>query len=176
MGPLNSGLAPMLFIVSALAAAVTPLVDRETATALNSEAGFPGWPSRHEGRALTELPLSAREQSFVRDFPGRIGRFSDGRRENIQRWAAEPTRRLHPASDCFRGSGYAITPLPLHRDVTGTPMGCFRATRGYETLRVCEALRDDHGQTWPDASSWYWSAVMGNSTGPWWSVVVAEGT
>ena len=53
-------------------------------------------------------------------------------------------------------------------------MSCFRAIRGDETLRVCEALRDDHGQTWSDASSWYWDTMFANSQGPWWSIVVAE--
>jgi hypothetical protein len=163
-----------LFLFAALAAALVPLLTRTHENASQFAGGFPGWPSHYEGRPLTELPLAAREQAFVRDFPGRVGRFSDGQREIIVRWVAEPTRRLHPASDCFRGSGYTITPLPLQRDAAGTPMGCFRASRHGETMRVCEALRDDHGQTWPDASSWYWTTMLGGSDGPWWSVVVAE--
>lgn len=163
-----------LFLLAALAAALAPLFKSTRENVSQFAAGFPGWPSQYEGRPLTELPLSSREQAFVRDFPGRIGRFSDGNREIIMRWVAEPTRRLHPASDCFRGSGYKITPLPLQRDAAGTPMGCFRASRHGEAMSVCEALRDDHGHTWSDASSWYWTTMFGGSEGPWWSVVVAD--
>jgi exosortase/archaeosortase family protein len=156
---------------AALAAALMPLVAHAPGRAA-AVAGFPGWPGEHEGRTLTPLPLTDREAAFVRDFPGRIARFSDGSREIILRWVAEPTRRLHPASDCFRGSGYAITPLPLRRDVSGAAMGCFRATRGGEVMTVCEQIRDGAGTRWSDASSWYWEAMLGRSQGPWWSVVV----
>ena len=43
-----------------------------------------------------------------------------------------------------------------------------------ETLRVYERIYDDHSNTWTDTSAWYWSALLGNTTGPWWSVTIAE--
>ena len=122
------------------------------------ERDFPGWPTRYEGRALIELPLTPREAAFVQDFPGRVGRFSDGRREIIIRWVGAPTRRLHPAADCFRGSGYGITPLPVRRDAAGAAMGCFRASHAARRMTVCELIRDEHGESWPDVSAWYWHA------------------
>jgi hypothetical protein len=161
-------------LVAAAAAALAPLVARPGGAAPVAEGTFPGWPTQYEGRALTELPLAQREVAFVRDFPGRVGRFSDGRREIIIRWVGAPTRRLHPAADCFRGSGYGVTPLPVGKDATGAAMGCFRASHGADVLTVCELIRDEHGASWPDVSAWYWNSMLGASPAPWWSFVVAE--
>src|SRR5262249_19477717 len=40
-------------------------------------------------------------------------------------------------------------------------------------LKVCELIRDERGQNWPDVSAWYWHALLGWTHSPWWSVVVA---
>ena len=169
----TSGCAIAAFLLAALTAAAAPLVGGSNdAKAMN--AGFPGWPTQYEGRPLTAMPLTARENSFVRDFPGRVDRFSDGQREIIIRWIDAPTRRLHSAADCFRGIGYGITPLPVRRSMSGAAMSCFRAGRGGDAVAVCETIRDEHGSIWPDVSAWYWSAMFGASPGPWWSFVVAE--
>jgi hypothetical protein len=164
----------VLFLIACVGAALAPFLPRGPAQA-GITAGFPGWPTHYEGRRLAQVPLSAREQGFVADFPGKIGRFSDGQREIIIRWVAEPTRHLHPAADCLRGIGYAIKPLPVQSDANGTPMSCLRATRDGEALSVCEVLRDTQGQSWPDVSAWYWSALFSGG-GPWWSYVVASPT
>lgn len=163
------------FLLAALAAAVSPLLDKADGMAKTAGDSFPGWPTHYEGHALTELALTEREAAFTRDFPGRIGRFSDGRREIIIRWVNAPTRRLHPAVDCFRGSGYSTTPLPVRRDAAGAAMGCFQARNGGHDMRVCEVIRDEQGESWPDVSAWYWGAVFDSKRGPWWSFVVAEG-
>jgi hypothetical protein len=160
--------------VSAIVTAVVPLLDKSVGGMGAMEIGFPGWPTHHDGDTLRQMPLTQRELAFVRDFPGRVGRFSDGRREIIIRWVGAPTRRLHPAVDCLRASGYSIAALPARRDGRGAPMGCFRASRGDESMRVCEVIRDEQGQSWPDVSAWYWHAVLGTSSSPWWSIVVAE--
>jgi hypothetical protein len=161
------------FLISVLAAALVPLFARGD-KAIAATENFPGWPTTYESRELTELPLTPREAAFVRDFPGRVGRFSDGRREIIIRWLGAPTRRLHPAADCFRGSGYGVTPMPVRKDATGAAMSCFRASHGHDTLVVCELIRDERGASWPDVSAWYWSGMLGTSVAPWWSFVVAE--
>ena len=140
--------------------------------AIAADRHFPGWPTHYEGRALTELALTQRELAFVRDFPGRVGRFSDGSREIIIRWIGAPTRRLHPAADCFRGLGYSVTPLPVGKDATGAAMGCFRASHGADHLTVCEVIRDQRGGSWPDVSAWYWDGLLGASCG---AVVVVRG-
>jgi hypothetical protein len=175
MGTMRVRRDVVAFLVAALVAGLVPLAGtaREQATVATKD--FPGWPSQHEGRALTELPLTEREASFVKGFPGQVGRFSDGRREIIIRWVSAPTRLLHGSADCFRGSGYSVAPVPVRRDAAGTPMGCFRASRsGAENLIVCEVIRDGRGESWPDVSAWYWNALFGSGGGPWWSFVVAE--
>jgi hypothetical protein len=137
-------------------------------------ADFPGWPTSFEGRGLTQLPLSEREERFAGDFPGRIGRFTDGRREVIVRFVTDATRKLHPASDCFAGVGYRVRPLPLRVDEAGARWGSFTAERGGERLRVYERIHADSGGSWEDVSAWYWATAGGRSPGPWWAVTVAE--
>jgi hypothetical protein len=34
-------------------------------------------------------------------------------------------------------------------------------------VRVCERIVDAHDQGFVDASSWYWAALLGRSSGPW---------
>jgi hypothetical protein len=172
-------LAPIALILAALLAALAPVLSLALSRTLGRDVmvageSFPGWPAHFEGRALIALPLTPREARFVEGFPGRVGRFHDGRREIIVRWVATPTRLLHPAADCFRGVGYAIAPLPARRSAGGEVMSCFRATRGKEAMTVCELIRGAQGNHWPDVSAWYWSALLGSSPAPWWSYVVAE--
>jgi hypothetical protein len=162
----------VIFLLAVVAAATAPLLGKARETATGSD--FPGWPTRYEDRDLREMPLTPREIGFVRDFSGRVGRFHDGRREIIIRWVGAPTRRLHPAADCYRGSGYTVTPLPAGKDETGAVMSCFRAGLNGSRTRVCEVIRDQRGNTWPDVSAWYWNAVIGSARGPWWSYVVAD--
>jgi exosortase/archaeosortase family protein len=132
---------------------------------------FPGWPKQFEGRRLEQRPLSEDEIRFAKGFPGRVGRFYDGRREIIIRWVLVPTRRLHPASDCLKGVGYRIEPGPLVGDRLWSS---FRAERNEKVLQVTEQIVDADGRTFPDPSAWYWAALLGQSRGPWWSYSVAE--
>ncbi len=90
-----------------------PVIAKKTASpqvAVAQEA--PAWPTAFQGKALSELPLTDKERAFAQGFPGRIGRFSDGEREIIIRWVKGATRRLHPASDRFKGLGYTISFQP----------------------------------------------------------------
>jgi hypothetical protein len=36
------------------------------------------------------------------------------------------------------------------------------------------SLRGTQGETWPDVSSWYWSALTAPAGSSWWSFVVVE--
>lgn len=136
---------------------------------------FPGWPTHFEGRALAPLPLTEREERFGdNNFPGRLARFTDGRRELVVRFVTGATRKLHPASDCFAGVGYRVRPLPLRVDDAGARWGAFTAERGGDRLRVYERIYADAGGSWEDVSAWYWAALGGDGAGPWWAVTVAE--
>jgi hypothetical protein len=160
-----------LLLVCAIAAAVPLFGTLSPPAPIGS---FPGWPTRFAGKALRPLPLGRIEYRFSRDFPGHVGRFSDGEREIVMRWVAQETRKLHPASDCFRGSGYSITPRPLALDPDGSRWGTFIATRGTERLQVRERIYDASGNQWTDVSAWYWSAATGKSRGPWWAITIAS--
>ena len=166
--------AVVAIIVAAALAAAAPLWQSSPEAPRSAAHTFPGWPTHYDGQPLQQLPMTERETAFGRDFPGQIGRFTDGRREVIVRYVAEPTRRLHPAADCLKAVGYSITPLPARHAASGAVMSCLRAERDGQALIVCEGIRDQHGATWPDVSAWYWSAMLGSATGPWWSFVEAE--
>jgi hypothetical protein len=155
-----------VFLIAALAPLFAPTPAEQVATS------FPGWPAQFEGRPLQPLLLSSAEQRFARDFPGRLGRFSDGQREIVLRWVEQPTRRLHPAADCFRGSGYRVTPMPIEV-INGRAWGRFDARRNGEHWQVREVIVDASGRAWTDASSWYWSAMREQAQRGWWSITVA---
>lgn len=161
-----------LLLAGCLAAALVPLAGSAAATPETED--FPGWPATFEGRRLTELPLSEREQRFTAGFPGRVGRFHDGEREIIIRWAARPTRKLHPASHCFAAHGYRVEPAPWQRDAEGRTWSALVARKDGEVVEIREAIRDASGRQWADVSSWYWAAARSRSQGPWWSFIVAR--
>jgi hypothetical protein len=118
--------------------------------------------------------LSEREERFGAGFPGRIARFTDGRRELIFRWVAAPTRQLHSATDCFRGLGYSTTTSTLWRQEDGNIWHRLTAARGAARLTVREAITDGAANRWTDVSHWYWEALLGRTQGPWWAITVAE--
>jgi hypothetical protein len=162
-------------LIVCLLAIASPLLPRPSAGSDGASAAAAdfAWPKEFQGRTLRELPLTDRDRRFAEDFPGRIGRFTDGGRELIIRYTARATRRLHPASDCLKAIGFSVEPLPARRGPDGTAWGCFTARRQQGALSVCEQIRDAAGHTWPDPSSWYWSALAGGS-GPWWSTTIVE--
>lgn len=173
MSRVRSSLAILAFAIAAPLAAMSPLLAAKPVS-VPETAIFPGWPAELDGRPLAALPLTDRETAFARDFPGRIGRFSDGHREVIVRYVSEPTRMLHPAAECLRAIGFSVKPAPTRRDAGGHAMSCITARRGNETLRVCESIRGAGGRSWGDVSAWYWSALFDGGGGPWWSLVIAE--
>lgn len=162
------------YIVTCVLAAVMPFLSAHSESSGNAGAvAFPGWPNEFQGKALTPLPLTELEQRFNADFPGKIGRFTDGKREFVVRWVTEATRKLHPASDCFQGLGYTVKPLAVHRDEKGSLWSSFAATKANDRLRVYEQIHSDSGETWTDVSAWYWAALR-HGDGGWWAITIAE--
>lgn len=160
-----------LFVALASAATLAPLMTKPDATA--STGAFPGWPARHEGRALTMLAAAPEDAWLARRFPGRIARFSDGERQIVLRWTAGATRLLHPATTCFRGSGYTIDQAPMRRSADGTTSACFRASKGGRQLLACERVFAG-GESWPDISAWYWHALVDPAPDGYWAVLEVE--
>ena len=162
-----------IYLLTCLLAALVPIVRWKDTDA--SAVPFPGWPAQFNGQALQPLNKSRVELQFESDFPGRIGKFTDGTREYLFRWVTEPTRMLHPAADCLKGSGYSLRPLPLLTDDAGRLWGCMEASSSQQRVRVRERIEDQAGNAWTDVSAWYWAAMLGKSQGPWWAVTVVEG-
>jgi hypothetical protein len=159
------------FGLLAAAALLVPVFDRSDP----AESGPPSpWPARFEGRPIVRLAPAPEDGLLARSFPGHVARFSDGRRQIVLRQVNAPTRRLHPAGNCFRAVGYAIGPSPMRVTTSGRPASCFTATRGGRTLRVCEQIIGADGRTWPDISSWYWPALAGTAAGPWLATLTVE--
>lgn len=162
-----------LFGAVMLACAVLPLA-RPVGSANPAAAASPEWPSLWEGKPLRPLALSAVEQRFAARFPGQLARMTDGEQVLVLRAVNQPTRMLHPAADCYRGLGYRIAQAQLERDAQDRLWRCFVAERDGRRLRVCERIVDAQGQAYTDASSWFWAAQLGQSTGPWQAITTAK--
>ena len=163
-----------LLTVALAMAAAAPLLPKATLPAAGGTAVFPGWPETFEGRRLQPMSAGPQDRFFTRDFPGRVARFASADRQVVIRWVNAPTRRLHPATQCFEGAGYQIEPRPMRRAADGALMSCFAAHKHSEALLVCEQLRDERGSSWPDVSAWYWSALAAPAGSGWWSYVIVE--
>lgn len=160
---------PWFLALLAVTAAV-PWFAPPTRASDSTVASFPGWPLLEAGTVLPEVPLTDAERGFSEAFPGKLAKFGDARHTYVVRWITSATRRLHPAEDCFRASGYAIhhesrCPAQLEGGV-----GCFTAEKDGAVLDVYERITDSEGKVFTDVSAWYWAAMRGTSQGPWWSV------
>jgi exosortase/archaeosortase family protein len=162
----------IIFILSCLAAIyVQTGTDKRVQPQVSKTVEF---PATFEGKPLQELGLTEIEEYFMEDFPGTVKRFSDGEREIIIRYVREATRKLHSPADCFAGNGYQVAPLPLKIDENNNRWACLRATKGEQSLKVCERIYTDSGENWTDVSAWYWSALSDTNESGYWAIAVAE--
>ena len=117
------------FAFSAALLAAAPLVPRDGVDR-GELPGFKGWPTHLDGRVLTPLPLEEREARIAQTLPGRIARMTDGQREVIYRWIAEPPRAIHGSEGWLRGSGYNVGAVTVDGAVKGRRGRGFVGTRG----------------------------------------------
>ncbi|HET9862290.1 MAG TPA: hypothetical protein VFP37_02535 [Steroidobacteraceae bacterium] len=164
--------ARCLFVATVLAAAA-PLLATHRSPGTSQAAMAHPWPHEFEGKPLMRVPLTAQESRFLGDFPGAVARFTDGRRDILMRRVTRPTRKLHPAEDCYRGWGFEVGAAQIRTDRDGGRWRCFTASRDGAARKVCEQIRDDEGRGFTDVSSWYWSAALGRTPAPWLVVTVA---
>lgn len=187
--------AMSLAAIGFLALALTPALTRSPAVA-QAAIAQPEWPSRYDGALIRPLALSDVEQRFAAQFPGAIARFTDERRVITLRHVSAPTRKLHPAADCYRGLGYRVSQIALAQRPLQVARGeaieeaaqqtnrassaasarlqrCFLASKHGRRLRVCEVIEDAAGRSFTDTSAWYWAAVRGESRGPWLAATTA---
>lgn len=138
------------------------------------------WPQTWQGRPLRPLALGAVEQRFAQNFPGQIARLTNDEDVLVWRHVTRPTRMLHPAADCYRALGYRVSGEQLQAVRASTPIQkdgmwrCFTAEKNGQRLRVCEQLQDADGRVFTDTSAWYWAAALGQSSGPWQAITVAQ--
>lgn len=188
-----------LFVGACLFVAVLPVLVRADPASgphtANTAAVQPGFEAARDiaaqtliaahlrDRPLTRQPLTALEARFAANFPGAIARYRAGDATLIVRQVNQPTRQLHPSSDCFRAAGYSLGAVRTHEDTRQTRWTCFEASQGGQRWRVCERITNASGQQWTDVSSWYWSALWSQrtssvsppaspSTGPWWAITL----
>ncbi|HEY4246053.1 MAG TPA: hypothetical protein VGM64_04300 [Lacunisphaera sp.] len=165
----------ILFLLLCALAALRPLLTVSISrNEVGSGAGFPGWFAAPLPSGVTPLALSSRDVRFAEQFPGQIAAFADGQSTWIVRWVARPTRKLHPASDCLRATGYTVMPEPIFAEANGAHWGVVSAVRGPEKLIVHERIIDASGREFTDVSAWFWSAVLEKSPGPWWCLTRIE--
>ncbi|MBN2381823.1 hypothetical protein JXQ70_02985 [bacterium] len=162
-----------IYMISCVIASLIPLIDYDRVQQINS-FDFPGWPKMMENCELQEIPRTRLETRFEKDFPGYIGHFRMCEKQLSIRWIRSSSRKIHPVSHCYKGSGYSIKPLPLWLDDTGEKWGCFHAVKGSEVTLVKERIFDEQGHSWSDVSSWYWASLLGTTTGPWWAITIAS--
>jgi exosortase/archaeosortase family protein len=167
-GPLRVALVALLAVC-----ALTPLAWSRTAVQAAPPATPTEWPREWNGRPLRPLALGVVEARFAAQFPGRIERLTDEESVLVWREVRAPTRMLHPATDCYRGLGYRVVDARLERDADARLWRCFVAERDGRRVRVCERIEDARGNSFTDASSWFWAAQLGRSTGPWHAITVA---
>ncbi|MDQ8205286.1 archaeosortase/exosortase family protein [Pelagicoccus sp. SDUM812003] len=115
----------------------------------------------------TALPLDGSSADYARRFPGSIELFSKEDRYLVVRVINRATRRYHLSADCYRAIGYKTEPMPILRQIDGAMWGRVMAMRGDERIEVRERVVSLDGQSWTDPSSWFWSAALGRSQGPW---------
>ena len=132
------------------------------------------FPTQWHGSTLRPLALSDVELRFAKHFPGTVARMTTDRQVLVLRTVNQPTRMLHPATDCYRGLGYRIRDEQLEVQADSQHRWrCFVAQRNGHSTRVCERIEDSQGQGFTDTSSWYWASVAGQSHGPWKAITVA---
>lgn len=131
-------------------------------------------PTQWNGAALRPLALSDVELRFAKYFPGTVARMANNHHTLVIRTVNQPTRMLHPATDCYRGLGYHIHSEQLEtQGHSQDRWRCFVAQRSGRSVRVCERIEDANGQGFTDTSSWYWASIAGQSHGPWKAITVA---
>lgn len=121
---------------------------------------------------LKVVALTADDKAFAQAFPGLVEKFADGHKSILVRTVKCETRQLHSSSDCYKGMGFKVKALPILMH-DGIRWSRFEASRLNERVQVSECIFDQSGDMWTDVSSWYWSALLGKTKGPWSFITVA---
>lgn len=171
-----------LFLCSVTAAALSPLLANPPAQgATRPPLSWVVWPQTWLGRPLLEVPLPPEWADAVDSFPGQMAQFQCGDGMLLLRLTPTVSRALHESRRCYESFGWRCTALPGWRDAQGRLWSRYSAVHpgGHQsTVRECYVriegaalppVLDDlpaGGDSWPDASSWFWATVWsGNEQG-----------
>lgn len=133
------------------------------------------WPTFFEGEKLHPVPLSEAETRFAAGFPGQMNVFTTASgRTIILRRITRATRQLHSSAQCLQAAGYTLQPGPLFKDDLGRGWASASASGPGSVRQVRELIIDDSGRSFPDPSTWFWPALLGQSNGPWTAITVME--
>lgn len=163
-----------IFLTACAISAAVPLLPCAVVEHGTIATQFPGWPTEFDGGKLTPMPLTSMERRYYIGMPGRVARFTDGRRQIVLRWLAERDTKFHLSQRCYRAFGYSVSPLPAVLDDHGGRWGAFEARRTGERIRVRERIWDDAGAQWSDEAAFRWDMFWRRPPGPWWSATIAE--
>jgi exosortase len=135
-----------------------------------STTAAPDFPALdfYQGRAVEEIPLSEKEESFATSFPGQLKVYRIENGTLILRRVTKPSRMLHPSYHCLKAEGFAISASSVRESPDGQPFLQYRATRNTEQYLVTESIRTLDGRRhWSEVSAWYWHALFHPNSGPW---------
>ncbi|MCH6259149.1 exosortase/archaeosortase family protein [Puniceicoccaceae bacterium K14] len=140
-------------------------IERDSNSKLDWEQIDPLW---------VPVELTPLEEQFARKFPGKLASFRNENEGIVVRRIDRATRMLHSAKDCYRAMGFSIKALPIVKMNDGTFWGRARAAGDDDSVEIRERIVSSDGMSWTDTSSWYWSAILGQSQGPWYSVTIVK--
>lgn len=164
----------IFFLLSCLMAALIPLLPTGSEATVVKMSPV-NWSTTFDEKPLVQISISEREKKFLSEFPGHVAKFTNGQSEILIRWVFQPTRKLHPSMHCYKGVGFTVVPQPLWTDKSGHLWGRFIAQKkGSVSWVVKEQIIDSNGKAWADVSAWYWSAILGQTKGPWQALTIAE--
>jgi hypothetical protein len=123
--------------------------------------------TQFEGQALRPVAQEPLDARFAKGSNAHLQRYASEDSQLLVRTVHTVSRSLHPAADCYRGMGYSLSEIQLHKR-EGLVWRCFIASKGERKERVCERIESlADASSYTDTSAWFWAAALGRSQGPW---------
>lgn len=169
-------IALALVLCLLMISSILPFIRSKSTTKITRKSISFHLPEALSNESLSQVEMPERHKPFLKDFPGTVKLFRNPDNSLlVVKFIKTATRKVHPASDCYKGAGYKIEWEPIEIKESGSAWSHFLAIKGQTRLSVKERIIDSQGNQWTDASSWYWSALLGETKAPWWGITLEEG-
>ena len=168
-----------VYLITCAVAGLVPFVHHSSAQPAHPVAGQ--LLNTFQGASLSPVAMTEGEEKFYADFPGMTGYFAvDGRSgESVfLRYTEAPTRKLHPAENCYRANGYetrfrdnvlASVPELSDEDLKWSEFTIVDKGRPFRVRQCVVSLSS--GRAWADIPAWYWQTTFSSDDiGPWLAV------